>query len=125
MNENVDDVLNLAKELFELLTKAKMRMIGKWDRQVWADDWGNYNGETPAIKSVYILWNDKGNPYRPIYVGQGLLSKRLNSHSLRKWSHNKIQFITHRDNPRLAEANIRKLLERLAIIALNPEKNRG
>jgi hypothetical protein len=88
------------------------------------DEWeGNWIG-------VYVLWEKEDDYVRqrsPVYVGEGIIGKRIwDSHQTRKnWRH--AQILTHEliSGGTLQQTRWRKLLERFLIVTLEPLDNVG
>jgi hypothetical protein len=115
------DILKELKNNFIKLNKAKKYPKGPaWNGKSW-DGWETYGGSVPPIICVYILWNQK----ECVYIGETEnLGTRLHEHFYKlRWD--SVQFLEFPNYTNRSEyqKNMRFLLERYAITALEPVEN--
>lgn len=124
----IPTVLSKVTNLFDLLVQRPMLARGA----EWGKDWPGWDNETwqPTRLGVYIFWRDEydlanGNP--PVYIGEGQIGRRVwTSEAIRdKWQFAQILYHDDISGPSVTCLNWRRLVERFAIVVLNPEENRG
>jgi hypothetical protein len=114
-------------ELFRSLINQPMLKRG----DEWQGKWPGW--EQPYWRGeccgVYVLWKDAHDPENdipPVYVGEGLTGVRVweSFHSRTDWMFAQILYDEVLDEVNQG-LNWRRLLERFAIVVLNPVENRG
>lgn len=125
MSESVESVTQSLHLLFDRLIKCPMLKKGNewkgqwegWDESTWV---GHRTG-------VYVLWKsdtDPGTGTQPVYIGEGITGTRVHDsfNSRKEWNYAQVlydeKFDDETEGPKW-----RLLLERFAILVLNPQKN--
>ena len=113
--------------LFErLIGQPKMRRGSDWK-----DKWDGWDGDKwqSSCCGVYVLWRneddlEKGN--RPLYIGEGISGTRIWESFQRRADWHFAQILYDDKLTSVAEGmDWRRLLERFAIVVLDPEQNAG
>jgi len=93
----------------KLIEKNKDGKFEEWNHALT-----NKNG-------VYILWDNKPcETERPLYIGEGVIGRRIWEHYYKKPSWNYLQYISSDD---LQTKELRKLFERYCIVIYDPKDN--
>jgi hypothetical protein len=126
MNRDTKTVFNQLQHLFELLIgrpklKRGLEWKAGWDGWI-EDQW------QPDCCGVYVLWRneddlEQGMP--PLYVGEGITGTRIWDSFQTRHDWQVAQILYHDKLSGSDGINWRRLVERFAIVVLNPEENLG